>query len=57
VYYDSFADFQGKRLVTRMTFYDNIRKEEKSVMEYLRYMPADIPEKYFNKDSMATNSR
>jgi hypothetical protein len=56
VHYDSFALFQGRRLLTRMTFYDNIRKDEKSIMEYLRYTPRNIPEKYFNKDSMATNS-
>jgi len=56
VHYDSFAIFQGRRLLTRMTFYDNIRKGEKSIMEYQRYSPREIPEKYFNKDAMATNS-
>lgn len=53
--YDSFQDFRGKRLLTRMTIYDKIRREEKSVMEYLRYTPQEIPDKYFNKNSMATN--
>ncbi len=53
--YDGFADFQGKRLLTRMTIYDKIRKNDRSVMEFLRYAPRDIPEKYFNKNSMSTN--
>lgn len=54
-YYDAFAEFSGKRLLTRMTIYDKIRKDEKSVMEFLRYSARDIPDKYFNKNSMATN--
>jgi hypothetical protein len=54
-YYDAFADYSGKRLLTRMTIYDKIRKDDKSVMEFLRYSARDIPEKYFNKNSMATN--
>jgi outer membrane lipoprotein-sorting protein len=54
-YYDAFSDFQGKRLLTRMTIYDKIRKDDRSVMEFLRYTPREIPEKYFNKNSMATN--
>jgi hypothetical protein len=53
--YDTFSDFQGKRLLTRMTIYDKIRKDDKSVMEFLRYTPREIPQKYFNKNSMATN--
>ncbi len=53
--YEAFSDFQGKRLLTRMTIYDKIRKDDRSVMEFLRYAPRDIPEKYFNKNSMATN--
>ncbi len=53
--YDTFADFQGKRLLTRMTIYDKIRKNDRSVMEFLRYSQTEIPEKYFNKNSMATN--
>lgn len=53
--YDTFSEFQGRRLLTRMTIYDKIRKNDRSVMEFLRYAPRDIPEKYFNKNSMATN--
>jgi hypothetical protein len=53
--YDSFSDFQGKRLLTRMTIVDKIRKDDRSVMEFLRYTPREIPQKYFNKNSMATN--
>jgi len=53
--YDSFQDFQGRHLLARMTIVDKIRREEKSVMEYLRYAPREIPDKYFNKNSMATN--
>jgi outer membrane lipoprotein-sorting protein len=54
-FYEAFADFQGKHLLTRMTIYDKIRKYDRSVMEFLRYSPRDIPDKYFNKNSMATN--
>jgi hypothetical protein len=54
-FYDAFGDFQGKRLLTRMTIIDKIRRDDKSVMEFLRYSARDIPEKYFNKNSMATN--
>jgi outer membrane lipoprotein-sorting protein len=53
--FDAFADFSGRRLLSRMTIYDKIRRKEKSVMEYLRYTPQEIPEKYFNKNSMSTN--
>jgi hypothetical protein len=53
--YDAFSDFQGKRLLTRMTIHDKIRKDDRSVMEFLRYTPREIPQKYFNKNSMATN--
>ena len=54
-FYDAFADFQGRRLLTRMTIYDKIRKDDKSVMEFLRYSARDLPDKYFNKNSMAAN--
>jgi outer membrane lipoprotein-sorting protein len=54
-YYDSFQEYHGKRLLARMTIYDRIRRDEKSVMEYLRYAPEQIADKYFNKNSMATN--
>ncbi len=53
--YDGFAEVQGKRLLTRMIIYDKIRKNDRSVMEFLRYAPRDFPDKYFNKNSMATN--
>jgi outer membrane lipoprotein-sorting protein len=53
--YETFSDFQGKRLLTRMTIYDKIRKDDRSVMEFLRYAPRNIPDKYFNKNSMSTN--
>lgn len=52
--FDAFADFHGKRLVARMTIYDKIRRDEKSAMEYLRYTPQEIPDKYFNKNSMGS---
>jgi outer membrane lipoprotein-sorting protein len=53
--YDEYRDFGGKKLLARMTIHDKIRKDDVSVMEYLRYAPREIPEKYFNKNSMATN--
>jgi hypothetical protein len=53
--YDGFKDFGGKRLLSRMTIYDRIRKDDISVTEYLRYAPKDIPGKNFNKNSMGTN--
>ncbi len=53
--YDEYKDFGGNKLLSRMTIYDKIRKDDISVMEYRGYAQKDIPEKYFNKNSMATN--
>jgi outer membrane lipoprotein-sorting protein len=54
-FYEQFADFQGKRLLTRMVIHDKIRPDDISVMEFLNFTPREIPDKYFNKNSMSTN--
>lgn len=53
--YEQFSEFQGRQLLTRMTIFDKIRKDDRSVMEYTKYAPREIPEKYFNKNAMGTN--
>lgn len=52
----TFGAFQdvlpGRPLATRLTLVDGIRKDKRSVMEYGEIVVRDVPDKYFDKNSM-----
>jgi len=52
--FDPPRDLDGRRLVTRLTFVDAIRKDRKSVMDFGEVKVRDLPEKYFDKNYMKT---
>lgn len=44
----------GRRLVTRVTFVDAIRKDRKSTLDFGDVIVRDLPDKYFDKNYMKT---
>jgi Outer membrane lipoprotein-sorting protein len=52
--FDPPQDLDGRRLVTRLTFVDAIRKDRKSVMDFGEVKVRDLPDKYFDKNYMKT---
>jgi outer membrane lipoprotein-sorting protein len=52
--FDPPKDLDGRRLVTRLTFVDAIRKDRKSVMDFGEVKVRDLPDKYFDKNYMKT---
>ena len=49
-YFDKFRSMAGKIILTQMTIYDELKKDNKTVFEYLKIEPKKIPVKYFNKN-------
>lgn len=47
-------DGAGRRLVTRVTFIDAIRKDRKSALDFGDVVVRDLPDKYFDKNYMKT---
>jgi outer membrane lipoprotein-sorting protein len=53
--FDNFKDVGGGRPVaTRLTLVDAIRKDRRSVLDYLELSIRDLPDKYFDKNYMRT---
>jgi outer membrane lipoprotein-sorting protein len=52
--FDPPRDVDSRRLVTRLTFVDAIRKDRKSVLEFGEVKVRDLPDKYFDKNYMKT---
>jgi outer membrane lipoprotein-sorting protein len=52
--FDPPRELGGRRLVTRLTFTDAIRKDRTSVMEFGEVKVRDLPDKYFDKNYMKT---
>jgi len=52
--FDPPKDLGGRRLVTRLTFVDAIRKDRTSMMEFGEVKVRDLPDKYFDKNYMKT---
>lgn len=50
--FGGYREIQGKTLSTRLTLVDAIRKDRKSVLEFSDLRARDLPDKYFNKNSM-----
>jgi outer membrane lipoprotein-sorting protein len=51
--FEAFKDVGGGRvLATRLTLIDGIRKDKRSVLDYGEVTVRDVPEKYFDKNSM-----
>jgi len=47
--FDEYKVVDGRRLLTRMTIYDQIRKTSHSVMEYSNYAGRELPDKLFHQ--------
>jgi outer membrane lipoprotein-sorting protein len=48
--FDSYEDYLGRPLLTKMTITDRLRSGHTTVMKYASYAPKELPDKYFNKD-------
>jgi outer membrane lipoprotein-sorting protein len=47
--FDEYLQVGDKTLLRRMTIYDQIRKNSRSVMEYSHYTPRELPDKLFHQ--------
>jgi len=47
--FDEYMQVGDRTLLRRMTIYDEIRKNSRSVMEYSRYTPRELPDKLFHQ--------
>ena len=47
--FDEYMQVDGRTLLRRMTIYDAIRKNSRSVMEYSHYAPRELPDKLFHQ--------
>lgn len=48
--YDEYKIMNGRPALTKMTLYDRLRPDRYTIMEFLKYEPKKLPEKYFNKN-------
>ena len=49
-FFDKFMPIAGKTILKQMTIYDELKKDNKTVFEYLKIEEKQIPVKYFNKN-------
>ena len=47
--FDEYRTVYGQRVLRRMTIYDRIRKDSRSVIEYLSLEPRELPDKLFHQ--------
>jgi len=47
--FDEYMQVNDRTLLRRMTIYDEIRKNSRSVMEYSHYAPRELPDKLFHQ--------
>ncbi len=47
--FDEYQDVGGRTLLRRMTLYDQIRKNSRSVLEYSGWTPRELPDKLFHQ--------
>jgi Outer membrane lipoprotein-sorting protein len=52
--FDELKEIHGRRLVTRLTFVDAIRRDRRSVLQFGDVKVRELPEKYFDKNYMKT---
>jgi len=48
--FDTYAEIDGRMLLTKMTIKDKLRSGRTTIMKYDSYGPRELPDKYFNKD-------
>jgi len=49
-FFDEFLPIAGKTILQQMTIYDELKKDNKTVFEYLKIEEKQLPVKYFNKN-------
>ena len=49
-YYDEYREITGRKTLSKMTIFDTIQKEKKTVIEYILIEEKSLPAKYFNKN-------
>ncbi len=50
--YDRYGTVGSATIVTRITIYDQVRKNSRSVMEYLEFAPRALPDRMFHQGRM-----
>lgn len=48
--FDKFKPVAGRLILEQMTVYDELKKDRKTIFEYLTIAPKTLPAKYFNKN-------
>jgi len=48
--FNTYAEIDGRMLLTKMTITDKLRSGRTTIMKYDSYGPRNLPDKYFNKD-------
>jgi outer membrane lipoprotein-sorting protein len=51
--FDEYITVQGQTLLRRMTIYDQVRKNSRSVIEYSGYTPRELPDRMFHQGRSA----
>jgi len=49
-YYDEYREIAGRKTLSKMTIFDALQKEKKTVFEYILIEEKSLPAKYFNKN-------
>jgi hypothetical protein len=49
-FFESFRPIAGRTILEKMTIYDELKKDSKTIFEYLKIEEKKIPIKYFNKN-------
>lgn len=49
-YYEEYREIAGRKTLSKMTIFDTIQKEKKTVFEYILIENKSLPAKYFNKN-------
>ncbi len=47
-FFEEPKDMQGQTVLTRMVIYDQLKPASRTVMDFLRFTPRDLPDKLFN---------
>ena len=48
--YQEYQKVEGRRVLRRQVIYDLLRDDQKTVMEFQKYEPRELPDKFFNRN-------
>lgn len=51
--FETYGQVAGKRVLTRQVIYDLLRADQKTVMEYEKYVPRELADRFFNRNFLS----